>query len=697
MSSSTATHYPPTPVAIASPDATALAFRRADGSRREFFFDDSLRSLPHPAASIFLLNRSPEASLPRNVLRPFRRTNDEPSSHIHFVRETRQSVCRDGQDRSRCSACHEKVTGTAIPAKTAHRRFMMSPQRVFRDLIMSDVAEPLRPALREALFQAFNATMEAPQQQQVARPLRKRSLSQTQQQLQQFAHLSMSRPLLPSPPPSPTRPNQQEDGDTEYSDNEDYDALCPPTAFRYFSRLPYEIRRMIWEQALPFRVLLRDDIKQSTYRGVRHVFRPASHRYSLELLWRSDLFHVCSEARRVVEAFHDSVKNSHQASSSVEGWPSPEEEPMAPLLRQTTTRTRLGAELDVLYYPWLGSESIHGHGGVRSTWTPARYHQEANGVHHISNITTPYPSWMSKPDNITGDSSSSSPSSSSSSSRPTSRRASAAATLPSAPLSAVPYSYWATQLRLLQLPITTVALDVAWIDRGHADTIAWAAGVDLSEPEVDGELENTSTAKEVIPPPTSLQVVVADILVPVRIRLERRTLTPPQRRLLRQHIAPQPWIDTRRHRRDAGRQEAPRVSTTSSSSSSPLSSCAPSPTSLLSPPPTNLNGMDVTVLVDLYDDWRIEELLSLQSSNAGDILNKSAHHRCIACTRKTWETRDRDHWARNFGPLLGACLQKLCRPTIVFSIVLEFDGIDEIEDTAQAGDTEEAAKAKETA
>ncbi|CAK7208893.1 hypothetical protein SBRCBS47491_000252 [Sporothrix bragantina] len=672
---------PPTTIAVAPPEETAaaLAFRRADGSRREFFFDDSIRSLPQPAASLFLLNRSPTATLPRNVLRPFRRDNDEPASRICFVRETRQAVCRDGQDRSRCSACKRKVTDTTdmtdtTTSETASRHYrwsMMSPQRVFRDLVMSDVAEPLRPALRDALLQAFNSTVEAPQAKQTTQTAQSRSTtpqSPTQRRLQQFTQLSLSRSPLPSPPPSPTTPRHAEldtHKDTLTDNKTPY-----PTEFRYFPLLPYEIRRMIWEQALPTRVLLRDDLGPSTYRGVRRVFRPASHTHSIDMLWRSDLFHVCTEARQVVQKYQDRTRKRGDDNES-----KPSDDQSTPLLRHATNNMRLKAGLDVLYYPWLGSESIHGHSGGGLWMSGRHYHGTQNGPHHNDEGAYPsHPSWISKMD---------------ASYTTTGRISSVTATLGAATISAVPYGHWASQLRMLRLPVTTVALDAAWIDRGHPDTIAWAAGVDLSEPDASGDGEDgqdtDASADEPMPPPTSLQVVVADIVVPVRIRLDHDTLTTEQRRLLRQHITPQSWADVRNYRREMeGPTEALLVPGSSSSSSSPTSSSSPSSDTPPSPPPTNLNGMDFTVLVGLYDDGRIEELLSLQAASdktkqlsdakPSTVLNKSALHRCIACTRRAWEAHNTKFWAAKFGPLLGAYLQKLCRPTIVFSVVLAFDG-----------------------
>ncbi|CAK7211202.1 hypothetical protein SCUCBS95973_001053 [Sporothrix curviconia] len=678
----------PTAGAIAPSDEgeAALAFRRADGSRREFFFDDSIRSLPQPVASLFLLNRSPPATLPRNVLRPFRRDNDEPASPICLVRETWQAVCRDGRDRSRCSVCRSKVTKTAASetASTASQHYrwsMMSPQRVFRDVVMRDVAEPLRPELRDALLQAFNATIEATQepptrQTRQTKAQKPRPRSPTQHRLQRFSQLSISRPSLPSPPPSPTRlPGEKKQAVAFPS--ESGSTLTPPplTEFRYFPFLPYEIRRMVWEQALPTRVLLRDDLGPSTYRGVWRVFRPASHTHSIEMLWRSDLFYVCAEARRVVEAYRD---GSRKGGDNYENKTS--EAQTAPFLRYTTNRTRLQASLDVLYYPWLGSASLRRHGGG-GIWTSGwHYNHDARQGTQQGNNESTRPPWVSKMDAGYAMRSGTSPE---------------VATLASAPIPAVPYGCWASQLRILCLPITTVALDAAWIDRGHPDTIAWAAGVDLSEPEADekeGEGDGDGESEsEPISPPTSLQVVVADIVVPVRIRLDHDALTPGQRRLLRQHITPQLWADTCHYRREMdGPTEASLMPGPSSSSSSSFSSASSlSLSSTIAPPKpplTNLNGMDFTVLVDLYDDGRIEELLSLQTASNQTqlppnterpiVLNKSALHRCIACTRQAWEARSSKTWADKFGPLLGAHLEKLCRPTIVFSVVLAFDGGD---------------------
>ncbi len=79
-------------------------------------------------------------------------------------------------------------------------------------------------------------------------------------------------------------------------------------------------------------------------------------------------------------------------------------------------------------------------------------------------------------------------------------------------------------------------------------------------------------------------------------------------------------------------------------------------------------GMDFTVLVDLYDDNRIEEILSLQSPPLSSPLNKAAKHRCIACTRRAWEDRE---WSA-FGQIVGNKLKALSCPSIVFSVIAEF-------------------------
>ncbi|KIH91255.1 hypothetical protein SPBR_01419 [Sporothrix brasiliensis 5110] len=729
--------YNDSPIAVDSslPARTPLAFRRADGSRREFLFDDCTHSLPLPAASLFWnpehhagnngnsgssssngssgsgsnsrhshghghghgyghsYSRRPiPAPLPRSVLRPFRRDNGEPAADIRFVRETRQSVCRDGVDRSRCCECRRRVTSTSkqeakleAPTTPPYRRYKMSPQRVFRDLIMSDAAEPLPPRLRDALLNAFNATVErqSPQHAQ-----KRKAQPSTRPPAQ------LDRPLLPSPPPTST---------ATAGDKIVAGTSVALAEFHCFSRLPYEIRVLIWEQALPFRVLLREDLASTTYRSIRRVFRPASHVHTLEMLWQSDLFYVCVEARRVVEAAFGGDTFRYRASSTAATVG--DDGPPSPLVRCITSPSRLRSGRDVLYYPWLGVEAIRNHAssgfGGGGPWTLARDHVQQQHHHHhqaahgyplagaSSNIRT----WMSKYDS--GRRTSSSP------------PASDADTI--ATLTSVPYGCWASQLRHMRLPAKTVALDATWIDRGHPDTIAWAAGVDLSQDEEDdqdeGDGREDKPARETVAAPTSLQVVVADLHVPVRIRLgsSDRTsgttgptptntngITPAQQHLLRQHIAPQPWQDARSFQRalDHGPRSQPSLSASTSAAAT-----------MATPLSTNLNGMDFSVLVDLYDDWRIEELLSLQGASDPDpdvddghdthdsVLNKAALHRCVACTRRAWEARsagDRDcpdggsSWTTKFGSVLGAHLQKLCRPTIVFSIVLSFVDEEEV-------------------
>lgn len=670
-----------TPIAVDTSNHThtPLAFRRADGSRHEFLFDDRTHSLPQPAASLFQDDnnnnntRRPTATqLPRTVLRPFRRDNGEPAAEIRFIRDTRQSVCRDGVDRSRCSGCRRTVTTTTtttttmaaptspstttptVPAADAttrapHRWHMMSPQRVFRDLVMSDVAEPLQPVLRDALLHAFNGTVEVEQQPQKRKA-----------QPKQTAPSHLGRPLLPSSPP--TKASVQ--GDTKTDNHQ------APTEFRYFSCLPYEIRRMVWEQALPFRVLLRDDLAPTNYRSVRRVFRPASHTHTIEMLWQSDLFYVCAEARRVVEAAYGGSKGGSPPNAI----PLDDDGALPALVRHITSPTRLRSGLDVLYYPWLGAEAIRDHGhvgfGGAGLWVPGRHHEQQSQHHHhhqhhnlhghsSAGTGTNSRAWMSKYESASPRNRTPSPSSSA-----------------AAPITSVPYGYWASQLRLLRLAVSTVALDAAWIDRAHPDIIAWAAGVDLSLEDDDSDDENNDT-KKTVAAPTSLQMIVADLLVPVRIRLETTSagITSAQRRLLQEHIVPQPWLDARSFLR-ALRE---------SSDQPPSSSAAASSTTSTDPLSTNLNGMDFTVLVDLYDNWRIEELLSLQGNGDGsvDVLNKAALHRCIACTRRAWEARNTEDshsggnsWTTKFGPLLGTHLQRLCRPTIVFSVVLSFDDDD---------------------
>lgn len=678
---------------------TPLAFRRADGSRREFFFDDRTHSLPHPAASLFWeegsssthgggggssissrghhyhhYRRPNAAQHPRNVLRPFRNRHGEPAADIGFIRETRQSVCRDGVDRNRCSECRRVVTSTAktevktarskgksavteaksnpAPAvsvtpttEPAHRWHMMSPQRVFRDLVMSDVAEPLQPNLRDALLDAFNGTVEVQQSQ------RKKAQPKAQTNITPSI---IGRPLLPSPPPSPTKAVASNNPKNEDNEEDVERPTTAPTEFHQFSCLPYEIRSMIWEQALPFRVLLREDLGPTTYRSVRRVFRPASHTHSIEMLWQSDLFHVCVEARQVVVAAYGGPK-----PNSVPKVIMSDDGPQPPLVRQITSPSRLQSGRDVLYYPWLGAEAIREHGSAGFSggglWMLGRHHdqqQQQQSPHYQSHSPAVNDrSWMFKYDGPTLRNRTSPP-------PPTSPAP--------PPITSVPYAHWASQLRLLRLPVPTVALDSLWIDRSHMDTITWAAGVDLSQDEDAVQDEN---GQEPVSPPTSLQVVVADLVVPVRIRLDSQTgITPGQRRLLQQHIAPQPWLDGRSFQRALG-EGAGRPSASSSAS--------------IDTPSANLNGMDFTVLVDLYDDWRIEEILSLQlgsTDSESAALNKAACHRCIGCTRRDWEARGIENksshggnsWTNKFGPLLGVVLQKMCRPTIVFSVVLSF-------------------------
>ncbi|KAL1895092.1 hypothetical protein Sste5346_005514 [Sporothrix stenoceras] len=677
---------------------TPLAFRRADGSRREFFFDDRTHSLPHPAASLFLeegssthggsgehgsyrQRRPGSAQHPRNVLRPFRNRHGEPAADIRFIRETRQSVCRDGVDRSRCSECRRAVTSTTktevktttkakgksaaiaeispntVPTTTtpavasatpepepAHRWHMMSPQRVFRDLVMSDVAEPLQPNLRDALLDAFNATVDLQQLQ----------TRKVQSDTPPKTPFNLGRPLLPSPPPSPTKAVASESP----IDEEGTVETTAPTEFHYFSCLPYEIRRMIWEQALPFRVLLREDLQSTTYKSVRRVFRPASHTRSIEMLWQSDLFYVCTEARRVVEAAYGGPKHNSPPTVIMS-----DDGPQPPLVRQITSPARLRSGRDVLYYPWLGAEAIREHSSAGFSggglWVLGRHHdqqqQQQSPYYHGHSSAANNCSWMFKYDG----------------SAPRNRTSPPPLTAP-APITSVPYAHWASQLRLLRLPVSTVALDAAWIDRSHMDTITWAAGVDLSQ---DDDTQDEGNGEEPVAAPVSLQVVVADLIIPVKIRLDLQSgITLAQRRLLQQHIAPQPWLDARSFQRLLVEGRGRPASSSSSSSSSQQGP--------IEAPSANLNGMDFTVLVDLYDDWRIEELLSLQTINMDEdsVLNKAACHRCIACTRREWEARSTENrsrtggnsWTNKFGPVVGQLLQNLCRPTIVFSVVLSF-------------------------
>ena len=560
----------------------------------------------------------------------------------------------------------------------------MSPQRVFRDLVMSDVEEPLRPALRDALLHAFNATAEA--SQAATQPWKTRPQIPANPWLQQQSvKTSMSRPPLPTPPPSPSELPSKGEVAVEHGKTGGVSA----TEFHFFPLLPYEIRRMVWEQALPTRVVLRNDLDQSSYRGVRHTFRPASHTHSIEVLWRSDLFYACTEARRVVEAYYDGAREGNRNTRNKKK-ESASEDKTAPLVRETTNSALLEAGLDVLYYPWLGSQSHHGQGGA-GLWVSGRHNHDLHQQGGVSGIEGMHPLWMSA--------------SMDASQATTSRKRSMAASLAAAPINDVPYSYWASQLQILRLPVKTVALDAAWVDRGHPDVIAWAAGVDLTEqPGADGgdeeekgggeEKQEEKEQELPVLPPTSLQLVMIDLVVPVCIRLDdsKDTLTPDQRRLLQHHITPQSWTDARTYRRDMERLSGasltpesftpPSPSSSSSSSSSPSSSSSsPSVALPLLQPLINLNGMDFTVLVDLYDDGRIEEILSLQTAasehdqqtqttEACAVLNKSALHQCIACTRRAWEARDSNAWAAKFGPLLGAYLRKLCRPTIVFSVVL---------------------------
>lgn len=662
--------HPTTPVAVAPDAVRTLAFRRADGSRREFVFDDRLSSLPLPAASVFL-DRPAAPPVPRNVARPFRRDNDEPAAHIYFLRASRLAVCRDGRDRGWCSQCDAAVTNASAAAAAP----IMAPQRVFRDLLMSDAAEPLRPALRDALLCAYDATVAArPEPHRRSRRPRRHDRQTSQPLRQQLAQMAVS-----GPPGAQGQNEHTGKGKAADKGGEGDGPCCPAAAaFPQFARLPYEIRRMIWERALPTRVLFRDDLAPTRYRGVRRVLRPAGHTHSLELLWRSDLFYVCSEARRVVLAFRDGVGHTMSRAARHPGpgqaWPPPpsrpseddeDDEDLVPLLRRPASRARLQAGLDVLYYPWLGTESLHCRGGSASHlgWLRRRSHQGYAPPEPPPLLPPPTqlqqqqlsvhrgvadPSWLPKLAHPGAPSSA----------FPRTHVAEAAATLATAPISAVPYGRWASQLRLLRLPAATVALDAAWLDRAHPDTIAWAAGVDLAAADDEGNGDaGDDEAQAAVPPPSVLQVVVADLLIKVRVCLDSPALAPAQRRLLRQHIAPQPLVGA--CRRDHGR-----AASSAASDTAPSSSPGPAPA-------TYLNGMDFTVLVGLYDSRRIEELLSLDGD--AKVLNKAALHRCIACTRRAWEARDRQ-WAATFGPLLGAHLQALSRPAIVFSVVLWFSG-----------------------
>ncbi|EPE08225.1 hypothetical protein F503_01008 [Ophiostoma piceae UAMH 11346] len=584
--------------------------------------------------------------LPRNVMRPYRQDNDEPAEPILFVRETRRSICSDGQARSRCSKCKQAITthpntGGERETNTC-KGFMTSPQRVFRDIIMTDAGEPLRPAVRDALLGAFS----------------------------------------------------QENRETEEE-----------STFHCFSLLPFEIRRMIWEAALPSRVLLREDLCHTTYRGIRKTFRPGNHVHTIEELWQSDLFYVCVESRRVVTAL---VRGAGPSTEAVRP-----ATPMQPLMMSVTTRTKLRTGLDVLYYPWLGSKKAQDRGGggpirhgppymalpdasppphayahnhptsrgsfqapasaasvCSSSLQPAVSHRgyTGMGVYCMPGLyqAQRQSQFQGRGQGQGQDAESEEgpescrachPPTKSATTGSTSRAKQTSSSIAPYPINSIPYGHWASQLRILRVPATTVALDIAWIDKQHPDTLAWAVGVDLSEPLDRDRNERYAQPKPV--PPECLQVVLADITIPVHISLDNCS-SPEQRQLLQRHIYAHPTTATMASYRVAKKGESDAGSEQDSL--------------------VNLNGKDYTILVNLYDDRRMEELVSLARDPDGghEILNKSALHRCIGCTRRAWEARSSTSptaWSSQFGDLVGGHLQKICRPTILFTIVLVFDKV----------------------
>ncbi|EFW99540.1 hypothetical protein CMQ_7908 [Grosmannia clavigera kw1407] len=508
----------------------SFIFRRANGSFGEVNCDPK----DGEAAIHGTMANDYQGPRPRNVDRPYRNEDDEPSDCIYFLRRLRQSIYSSGPDRTHCSACAEPIchrqkalAGNDPDShdRKAYHSLMMSPERVLRDLVTNNAVKPLKQAVAETLLEVFGQSLPAD-------------------------------PDLTLPPPS---------------------SVCPatPTAFPYFSALPFEIRRMIWDLAMPSRVLVHSDLIQPCDQGIEGCYCPQPP--SSKEPWRPDLFYTCFEARNMVESY--ACREELPQKTGI------------------LSEARLVATLDVVYFPWLGTQvAMAGKNTKYSTIKSSV--SDGFGLHSI--------------------------------------------------LKSLPYGKWTYQLRTLLLPLPTVALDVGWIDKQHADTLAWIAGVDLEDE--DGDVGGTSSASTATAASTALssssylkhlQVVVADILVPVSVRLYR--CSPAQRQLLLQS-------------RDG---DIP-----------------------------DLAGKDFTVLVDLYDDWRIDEVLSLQTEDpsswrryrhgsketgwqtglAGRIVNKAACHRCIQCTRTVWEARD---WGR-FGLHLGQRLQTLCRPMIVFSVILEF-------------------------
>ena len=558
--------------------------------------------------------------LPRNVLRPYRQDNDEPADPVLFVRETRRSICSDGQGRSTCSECKRVVSDSGTRLLQG---FRMAPLRVFRDMIMTDAGEPLRPAVRDALLGAFAHGIKAAKETKEER------------------------------------------------------------TFHCFSLLPFEIRRMVWEAALPSRVLLREDLCQTTYRGIRKALRPGDHAHTIEELWQSDLFHVCVESRRVVTAL---VRGAGPGTEA--GHPAT---PMHPLVRNVTTRAKLRSGLDVLYYPWLGIKKAQDRGGggpIRHgppymapadapllSHTSAHSHPTSRGASRAPSVAAAvfspslqpaatHPAYAGMgvycmPGLYHGQDAESEqgpePCRACHPPKKSPAAGGGSSSIAPYPINSIPYGHWASQLRILQAPATTVALDMAWIDRQHPDTLAWAVGVDLSEP-LHGQYAQPKPV-----PPECLQVVLADITIRVHIDLGKASCLE-QRRLLQRHVYAHP--------------------TAMASYRVPTSDGASDDGSGEQDGLTNLNGKDYAVLVDLYDDGRIEELLSLvvggaDADGSDAVLNKSARHRCIGCTRRAWEARSSStsptSWSRQLGDVVGGHLQKICRPTILFTIVLAFD------------------------
>ena len=237
------------------------------------------------------------AARPRYLHRLFRADDDEPAEGMGYSQKEKLFVCNDGKMRSTCSTCGRSVHTLASTRHiaqeeqnrddeiSAYRR--ISPRRVLRELLVSEVSESLNPQTQEALLAAIDQS----------------STSNCSQ-----------------PPDSPA-----------LGGNFD--------TFPSFSALPFELRHVIWEMALSGRVLQSADVVGPLRRETAST---QTARQSPYQTYRNDLFHVCTESRRVVDEYENRGRRIGM-----------------------TSEARLRASLDVLYCPWMGRKSRNWCGDFR--------------------------------------------------------------------------------------------------------------------------------------------------------------------------------------------------------------------------------------------------------------------------------------------------------------------------------------------